>query len=66
MYNDYINHGDAEMNTSAQALEAVIADRIEDVKFWMAEGMSKEKAIAYVKSSSVLGPSAWEKVLAAV
>lgn len=30
-----------EIKTSQQALEAVLADRIEDVKFWIAEGFSK-------------------------
>jgi len=54
------------MDTTAQALKAVIADRIEDVKFWIAEGMSKEKALAYVKSNSVLGPSAWAEVIASI
>ena len=31
-----------EIKTSQQALEAVLADRIEDVRFWIAEGFSKE------------------------
>lgn len=54
------------MKTSSQALEKVIADRIEDVKMWMAEGMSKEWALDYVKKSSTLGEKSWATVLESV
>ena len=54
------------MNTSTQALEKVIADRIEEVKLWMAEGMTKEWSLAHVKKSSTLGQQAWASVENAV
>lgn len=55
-----------EIKTSQQALEAVLADRIADVKFWIAEGFSKEWALAKVKSETTLGEGSWAQVVAAV
>lgn len=54
-----------EIKTSQQALDAVIADRIEDVRFWIAEGFSKEWALAKVKSETTLGTGSWAQVVAA-
>jgi hypothetical protein len=54
------------MKTSAQALEQVIADRIEDVQFWIDQGMSKASAIAKVKSESSLGSAPWTRIEEAV
>lgn len=55
-----------EIKTSQQALESVLADRIEDVKFWIAEGFSKEWALAKVKKETTLGTGSWAIVEASV
>ena len=51
------------MKTMAEAIEAAIQDRVRDVRFWVAYGMTFEAAAAKAKENSCLGPKSWARVL---
>ena len=51
------------MDTMQKAIEHAINEKVENIRFRISSGMSKETAIIIEKAESVLGPASWAMVL---
>ena len=45
-------------------IDRMIADRANEIRFYISEGIPKETAIEMVKNDTILRGEAWERVLA--